>query len=360
MCQNRVLLWTTAYADLLTDTSVGGIGVQMMFWVQAFANNGWKIYSLYNKKKPNFESPLYCVFKKECETHFWSSILYLFFSLYLILCIRPKVILCRGGKNRNLLYIAFWCRLFHIKLVQFLASDADLNKKFSNLSISGRINTSFFRWGLGLTKYIVAQNYYQKESAETQFKRKKIIIIPNIWGEDTITKATENRNIILWVGNTRKLKRPQWVFEIAKSFPNETFIIIGGNADNDVYKECDELSKKSFNVKFLGGLSFFQTNQWFCKAKALLCTSEYEGFPNTFLQAWANTIPVLSTVNPNNVITKYNLGYVCNNPDDFKVALKCLFKDKVYIEKQMNINKYFYSMHSLQANYNKLFSMLNL
>ena len=41
------------------------------------------------------------------------------------------------------------------------------------------------------------------------------------------------------------------------------------------------------------------------KSKILINTSSFEGFPNTFVQAWANGVPVISLkVDPDNIIKK--------------------------------------------------------
>jgi len=41
-------------------------------------------------------------------------------------------------------------------------------------------------------------------------------------------------------------------------------------------------------------------------------TSNFEGFPNIFLEAWATGVPVISlNVDPGNVIKKRRLGICC-------------------------------------------------
>lgn len=363
MQNNSVLLWTTAYADLLNGERTGGIGVQMMFWAQAFAKNGWKVYSLYLHKKPIAGEKNLCFFEKDMEMPAWRMFIYLFVSLRILLKVKPKVVLCRGGRNRNLFFIALWCRIFKIKLVQFLASDVDLKKDNTALPYKTLVNIKFFRLGVNLAKFIVVQNEVQQQLVKDQFANKQILVIPNIWGEvgsAEYSQVRTERNVILWVGNMRKLKRPQWFFDIAVQFPDEQFVMIGGNVDQSVYDECLMLAQKTKNVLFLGGLPFFEANAWFSKAKMLLCTSEYEGFPNIFLQAWSNSIPVLSTVDPNNVITEQNLGIICNNIFEFQNSLRLLLQPEKYVEKQFAVSRYFSNAHSLQSNFEKLMKMLKL
>lgn len=354
--ERRVILWTTSYAELLTGERVGGIGVQIMFWAKGFSRNGWKVYSLYRKTKPDKTAD--CVFLKDKETHLQTFFMYLFFTIKLLQKVKPDLVICRGGRNRNLFFIALCCKLSGVELVQFFASDADI-KGTEGLPLNAKLNISLFRLGLKLTKYFVVQNECQKIQCTTQFKGKRIIIIPNIWQNLCTNVSCDKEKVILWVGNTRKLKRPQWVFEIAKSFPHEKFIIIGGNADSDVFYECIEKANKTANVDFLGALPFFEANQWFSKAKILLCTSEYEGFPNTFLQAWSNNVPVLSTVDASDIIKKRKLGKICENTMEFVSCLKNILNVTEYAEIQENIEKYFTKAHAPQPNYDRLMHLLN-
>lgn len=359
--KRRCILWTTAYAEILTGGRVGGIGVQIMFWAKAFSLNGWEVFSLYQGKRPNDLDE--CVFLPDKETASWKFLLYFFMSLHILLKVKPDVVICRGGKNRNLLFIAFWCRLLRIKVIQFLASDVDLRHKELQLSIVDRFNINLFRLGLRLTKYIVVQNEYQRELVNAQFRNKRILQIPNIWGDiDNIEQGElAYRNYILWVGNTRALKRPLWVFEIAKHYPHLKFVMVGSNADNDTYQKCCELAKEINNVDFLGGKPFFKTNTYFSNATLLLCTSEYEGFPNTFLQAWSNNIPVISTVDPSGLIKKHKLGEVCVSVAEFVAAIdKILTNQNTYTDIVDSIREYFYKAHSLSNNYTRLIKFIQL
>ena len=60
----------------------------------------------------------------------------------------------------------------------------------------------------------------------------------------------------------------------------------------DLYDKTVEQSRKVPNLDFKGFLPFTEVEKQFKKAKLFINTSEYEGFPNTFLQAWRRGIPV--------------------------------------------------------------------
>jgi glycosyltransferase involved in cell wall biosynthesis len=51
-------------------------------------------------------------------------------------------------------------------------------------------------------------------------------------------------------------------------------------------------------------------------AAILLSTSDVEGFPNTFVQAWSSGTPVVSIrIDPDNIIEHMRLGAVVGNSD---------------------------------------------
>lgn len=361
--KRKVILWNSATSDLLTNGKVGGIGVQLLFWGQAFLDNGWRVYSFYHDIHPEEDNLLRCKWIKHFETKFWYSFLYFFFAFWIFLRIRPNLVICRGGADRNIVFIAFWARIFRTKCVIFFGSDVDLSTDFSKCSLSRKINSRIFHLGLHLIKYFVVQNDVQHQQLISMLGNVNVLQIPNIWGNICNSNKNlprEDKQYILWVGNTRALKRPKWVFELAKYLPNERFVMIGGNSDNDVYQECLRLNRDFPNVDFIGGQTFFETNNYFANAKLLICTSEYEGFPNTFLQAWSKNVPVLSTVNPSGRISKYNLGRVCNNVDEFVDAIKELEDRKHYLDICNDIDHYFVDAHSSKAGYSRLIDFLHL
>jgi glycosyltransferase involved in cell wall biosynthesis len=57
-----------------------------------------------------------------------------------------------------------------------------------------------------------------------------------------------------------------------------------------------------------------------------------EGFSNTFLEAWAVGVPVVSTknVNPDYIITTYKLGIITDNYEEIPKKIDQLISDQQY------------------------------
>jgi glycosyltransferase involved in cell wall biosynthesis len=106
-----------------------------------------------------------------------------------------------------------------------------------------------------------------------------------------------DRNSILWVGSSDPdQKKPQRFLELAAAIPDESFQIVSKRMpDDDGYheqlrKDTEEIE----NLEFVGEVSPDAVHDYYRNAKLLVNTSDYEGFPNTFLEAWRYETPVVS------------------------------------------------------------------
>jgi len=98
----------------------------------------------------------------------------------------------------------------------------------------------------------------------------------------------------------------------------------GGPADEDrgLYNEVKARAEDISNVQFSGFVPFREIDGYYARASAYLCTSTIEGFPNTFLQAWDHGRPVVSTFDPDGIISQHNLGFHCTDFDDLVSAVR--------------------------------------
>ena len=163
---------------------------------------------------------------------------------------------------------------------------------------------------------------------------------------DGAKNNNHQKELILWVSKFRKWKRPEMFLKLAVAFPNEKFVYIGAEdpSNPELYKKIKKETEALKNIDFLGFQPFNKTEKFFDHAKCLVNTSESEGFPNTYLQAWRRGIPVIATVDPDGIISRKSLGYVCHTIDDFKLSLKKLIYGKFNNTEQ--IIRYYNKNHS--------------
>jgi glycosyltransferase involved in cell wall biosynthesis len=118
----------------------------------------------------------------------------------------------------------------------------------------------------------------------------------------------------------RQPKRPDLLIEIAKRLPEVQFIVCGGattHRSSPGYSQ-DVIEQFSYlpNIRFLGQVAPDDAERVIAEAAVLLCTSDKEGFPNTFLQAWSHGTPVVTLqVDPDSVIKRLELGAITGTID---------------------------------------------
>lgn len=209
--------------------------------------------------------------------------------------------------------LVYWARLNNKKVIFRAGVDPDFDP--NNLQLKYYRDKLLYLWGLKRCSAIVVQNSYQKSLLKKNFMRDGVIIHN---GMKKPTEIYQSRDTILWVANIKKKKDPKTFIDLAKQMPDENFVMVGGKVEGheDLFEYVTRESEKLPNLNFKGFLPLEKTEKEFDKAKLFINTSMYEGFPNTFLQAWRQGIPVISFVDPDGLISKYSLGRVAKQKDD--------------------------------------------
>lgn len=143
---------------------------------------------------------------------------------------------------------------------------------------------------------VISQTEYQQELLNQEFQIPSTVL-PNVYSVPPSGElsSAEDREYFLWVGSLDKQqKRPERFLEVAREIPNEKFLMIGSTSD-DEYQDFIESEARSIpNLEFEGFVPPDKIDQYYRYARALINTSDYEGFPNTFLEAWRYGVPVIS------------------------------------------------------------------
>jgi glycosyltransferase involved in cell wall biosynthesis len=138
---------------------------------------------------------------------------------------------------------------------------------------------------------------------------------------------------ILWAGRLSEEKRPEWAIRLARELPGYRFDIVGPCDVDSAYgrgvlAQIESLS----NVRWHGYVPHHKMPEVYRNARLLLCTSPAEGFPNVFLEAWSSGRGVLSTIDPDGVITRFQTGEVAADFDGMKQHLVMLDERRAFWE----------------------------
>jgi len=204
--------------------------------------------------------------------------------------------------------LPLFCGINRKKYVHRIASDAIvLSKPLSgSYSFSQKIVDML---EIRRANSVIAQSNFQKRILKEKFGVESVVIKNGlVIPKDDCKK--HDPPIVLWVGSISTVKQPHLFVELAKSLPHVNFEMIGGKGDPQLYEEIEAVSKKMPNLKFYGFIPFHKIDEYFRKASIFVNTSRIEGFPNTFIQAWAHRVPVVSlTVDPDGIIQNEKLGF---------------------------------------------------
>jgi glycosyltransferase involved in cell wall biosynthesis len=134
---------------------------------------------------------------------------------------------------------------------------------------------------------------------------------------------------VLWVSNIRQLKRPDLFIALVKRLGACKAVMIGGTqpGSEPLYDQTKQLAAGVGNLEFMGAVPYHATNEVFDRARVFVNTSEIEGFPNSFLQAWTRGIPVVSFFDPDGVIAREGLGKTVTNIEEMVAAVNALHSD---------------------------------
>lgn len=103
-------------------------------------------------------------------------------------------------------------------------------------------------------------------------------------------KKKQKLQNIIWVGNIKKNKRPEYLVSCAKQFPELYFTMVG---DGDMLDEIKEYCGKQGikNIIFAGRVSNTDVYKYMDQNDLLLMTSEYEGLPKVIQEAAQCGVP---------------------------------------------------------------------
>lgn len=239
--------------------------------------------------------------------------------------------------------LAIFCRLYKKKFIFAGASDTDFIPK--KLLVPSMRDKLLYRYGLKRANKIIVQSYNQKKLLYANMGLHGTVI-RNFLDLNPKTTHSLGPKIVLWVSTIRKLKRPLQFISLARAFPHERFVMIGGpdGFEKELYREVIQKCERLPNITFLGFQPLEKTEGYFDQCQVFINTSIHEGFPNTFLHAWCRGIPVISYVDPDNIIRENTLGIVVHEEKELSTALlRILDRDCM---DSTSIQKYFNNKHS--------------
>ncbi len=265
-----------------------------------------------------------------------------------------KVFYCRGF---SFVFLVPLCvaRYSRAQFCLAVASDAHLVGFRERYSLLYKGHSSLWSWIstiipdelvasilLRFSDILLVQHEDQRTLARSRSGR--VLKLSNIIGDEVFDiKAKASRTGVIVVGTFSVYKGLRVLLPVVGRLQDVTFEFIGVATDTEGEEVMAALSHLP-NVRLHGGLDRNSTLERIAGAKALVNTSPREGFPNTFIEAWALGTPVVSLfVDPGGLIEEHRLGYVCKG--DVAVLEGLLRQDRYDLDME-RIKTYVKENHS--------------
>jgi len=172
-----------------------------------------------------------------------------------------------------------------------------------------------YRYALLHSDLVVAQTEFQKELLEQAGQRVVLIRNPiELPGSRWSVSPLSARDYVLWVGRAdTDSKRADLLAELASQCPDVPFLAVMNPLSPRRGSRPISIDMPS-NVRVVPQVALHDMDGIFAQARALVNTSDSEGFPNTFLQAARHGVPILSRrVDPDLALTRHGCGFTASD-----------------------------------------------
>jgi glycosyltransferase involved in cell wall biosynthesis len=216
--------------------------------------------------------------------------------------LRPDVIYQQGRLSYTGV-CASYARRAGIPFFFHVAHEFDLNFRWVTLKLSPNTPFDFVEyligdWGLKHSSHIIVQSDRQGRLLRESLGITAAAVIRNFQPlPDSLPGKPAGPLQIFWVANLKDFKRPALFVELAESFVGRSdlsFIMAGRPPAGRRFGPMMAKIPKVPNLKYLGELPIDHVNRLMDQSAMHVNTSSFEGFPNTFLQAWARGAVVVS------------------------------------------------------------------
>jgi hypothetical protein len=219
-----------------------------------------------------------------------------------------------------------------------IAHEFDLNFRWVTLKYSPNTPFDFTEYVLGMrgikgATHIIAQTDRQARLLRESLGMEAAAVIRNFQPlPEALPEKPAGPMQVFWVANLKDFKRPHLFVELVESFAGRTdltFLMAGRPPGGRRFKPLMEKLQTIPNFKYFGELPITQVNQIMNGASVHVNTSSFEGFPNTFLQAWARGAVVASlAVDPDEEgMEKAGIGYCAGSMQRLHAIVDELAKD---------------------------------
>lgn len=224
--------------------------------------------------------------------------------------------------------VALFCKQHGRKLIFRSASDADCTSELPLVKYWR--DKQLYAFGLKRADAVLTQSNKQRG-----LMREHFAVDSDVAGMlvdfGRVQRYAERDIDLLWVSNLRGLKHPELFLDLSERLPRFQAHMVGGpmGTERALYDAIQKRAEALPQVRFHGRVAYHDSLAIYERARLLLNTSDIEGFPNTYLQAWSCGTPVIAFLDPDGIIEREGLGHVARSLEDMQAATDALLRDEL-------------------------------
>lgn len=240
----------------------------------------------------------------------WKGYAAAFTEMYRLLKFIDADLYIHAGAGVEVGAYALICRLLRRRFVYVVVSSADLDDPYGN--VGGPLKR-LYPFGLRVADAIICQTEEHQAALNARYGRTSALIRPGHVSPGRMPEASASggKTGILWVGRGHPLKQPEMFVDLAERLPKErcVMVIMQDPLHPGVMRNVRARASGLRNLTLHEDVPLNDVGRFFEDAKLFVNTSTYEGFPNTFVQAAIQAVPILSwTVDPDGVLARHGIG----------------------------------------------------
>lgn len=197
----------------------------------------------------------------------------------------------------------------------------------------GHIRPFPLRWAYRAGRALAHTQIVQTRE-QAAMARGRVVVVPNAVDTSIDWKVAPPGDHVLWVASIKELfKQPHLFLDIAERLPHRRFLMAGEIKGSPEFQRImSQRISKLPNVRHLGLVDRRTLPSVYAQARCLVNTSYAEGFSNTFLEAAACGVPVVSLHHdPNGILAEGGAGWCAQGSMDNMVeTIERMFDEKTW------------------------------
>ena len=238
-------------------------------------------------------------------TRLWAALARADAQTYYVSCAGPQ-----------LAVVAAFARRHGRRVVFRIAHDRDCDP--SQLLVRFWRDRQLYAWGLRRAHVVLAQSAQQAQALRLHYGVDSRVAGMLVDPATRQVPGPQRPRDVLWVNNMRPFKRPDLALDVARRLPGLSFDMVGGpqGGHEALFETIRGAARRLPHLRFHGAVPYHQVNGLYDQARVFLNTSDSEGFPNSYLQAWRRGTPTVAFFDPDRVIATHGLGNVARSVDE--------------------------------------------